>query len=880
MKKLLKIFAVSALALTMTAGAAFGAVSASAATPEETEMNQVTVSDNQMYNGYIKLCLNMDKGRFVLGTTGGNPDTESDNDKKMLYGFPGIGSGTSYSTLVVDSNPYIYGDSYNAGGVVSAPAFSADSKCNTSSAKYDNVTVQQKLSFVRNISTGRDDVLEVKYIVTNNDTAAHDVGFRIMMDTMLGSNDSAPFRVSGVGDVTTETEFTGDDIPQYWQAFDDLTKPTVISQGSFFRDGDNENNPDKVQFCNWRGIKNCEWNYETTPDKSNGDSAVGVIWNEKKLGAGKSRVYTTYYGLSELTQDVAPPLSLSIYGDSLVTSKSVDQATGLPVYKDFIVTAYVENVASVDATNAFAKLTLPQGMTLAKGKSRIELGTLAPREIKQVSWTVRVKGDIEPGKYAYTVLCGCTETEDKSLDRAVTVPAVLKNQSKLSKQNIVLGEKINVNAAAEGGYGSYLYSVFYKKAADTEWSKLQGYSTKTSVEFKPIKAVPYQIMVKVKDENGSIADKILDLGVFTKPVNASVLSSRTINLGSAVTIKGKATGGSGSFKYAFYSRLAGTTKWYLMQDYTTKATKDFTPNYAKDYEFKVVVKDTKTAKTAEKILKLTVKDPLVNKSTVSAQKLVVNSELTVNCLAGGGAGEYKYSVLYKKPGATTFITKQAYSANDTVKLTLDTVGKYVVRVNVKDKNGEVSTTDFDVQCVKALKNTSTVSDTKIMLGKSVTVNCSAQGGFGGYEYSVRYRKYGTKTWIYAQKFSSNKTVVITPKSAVKYVVSVNVKDASGKIAGKTFDLQVNEELRNTSTFSMGEAFTVNASAKGGDGGYTYAVSFKKADSKKWTVKQDYSENSTVTLKFGKGVTYNVSVKVKDAAGNIDVRYFTVRVSDK
>ena len=90
-------------------------------------------------------------------------------------------------------------------------------------------------SFVNNVSTDKEDVMEIKYVVKNNDSVSHHVGTRIMLDTMLGNNDDAPFRVQGTGSVTTETEFTGDDIPQYWQAFDSLTEPTVVSQGTFVR---------------------------------------------------------------------------------------------------------------------------------------------------------------------------------------------------------------------------------------------------------------------------------------------------------------------------------------------------------------------------------------------------------------------------------------------------------------------------------------------------------------------------------------------------------------------------------------------------------------------------------------------------------------------
>ena len=67
-----------------------------------------------------------------------------------------------------------------------------------------------------------------------------------MIDTMLGDNDEAPFRIPGTGAVTTEKQYNGDNIPAYYQAFDDLANPTVVSYGCF--DKTSQNKPDYVQF--------------------------------------------------------------------------------------------------------------------------------------------------------------------------------------------------------------------------------------------------------------------------------------------------------------------------------------------------------------------------------------------------------------------------------------------------------------------------------------------------------------------------------------------------------------------------------------------------------------------------------------------------------
>lgn len=46
---------------------------------------------------------------------------------------------------------------------------------------------------------------------------------------------------------------------------------------------------------------------------------------------------------------------------------------------------------------------------------------------------------------------------------------------------------------------------------------------------------------------------------------------------------------------------------------------------------------------------------------------------------------------------------------------------------------------------------------------------------------------------------------------------------------------------------------------------------------KWTVKQNYSANSTVSIKPGAKTTYDICVKVRDSLGNISKKYFSLTI---
>ena len=224
----------------------------------------VSVSKNRMLKSILKnntLIANdyiefntASNGHYTIGTTGGNPNSSTDDSKKMLFGHPD--GGTSKTTVVV-------GNSINE-FTTSNVTYDATGSKSVAKTSYDGVDVTQELSIIENSATGREDVVQIKYIVKNDTESEKQVGIRIMMDTMLGGNDAAPFRVNG-SDVTTETVYSGSNIPQIWQAFDSATNPGVVAQGTFYKSGDRK--PDKVQFTNWGNVTSTLWDYVTQPGK-------------------------------------------------------------------------------------------------------------------------------------------------------------------------------------------------------------------------------------------------------------------------------------------------------------------------------------------------------------------------------------------------------------------------------------------------------------------------------------------------------------------------------------------------------------------------------------------------------------------------------------
>ena len=89
----------------------------------------------------------------------------------------------------------------------------------------------------------------------------------------------------------------------------------------------------------------------------------------------------------------------------------------------------------------------------------------------------------------------------------------LNNTSELEKENIELGDQLTVNWSSEGGEGTCLYSVQYKKVTDTKWLTAKTMSDTSTVSITPNMARDYIVCVKVKDDRGIIVKKYMNFTV-------------------------------------------------------------------------------------------------------------------------------------------------------------------------------------------------------------------------------------------------------------------------------------------------------------------------------------------------------------------------------
>ncbi len=180
---------------------------------------------------------------------------------------------------------------------------------------------------------------------------------------------------------------------------------------------------------------------------------------------------------------------------------------------------------------------------------------------------------------------------------------------------------------------------------------------------------------------------------------------------------------------------------------------------------------------------------LTNYSSISSQIISLGNSLTVYAYAEGGTYDYTYAVLYKKKSDKKWTVRQNYSTNDIITVKPAKATDYEVCVKVKDSNGTIVKLFFDVTVRPRLTNTSTISATTIKKGNTVTVNGSATGGSGYYDYAVLYKKKSESKWTVRQGYKENDQILVRPYAATDYDICIKVRDFD-TISKKYFSVTV------------------------------------------------------------------------------------------
>lgn len=291
----------------------------------------------------------------------------------------------------------------------------------------------------------------------------------------------------------------------------------------------------------------------------------------------------------------------------------------------------------------------------------------------------------------YDIKIVVTDRRNTAVEKtfSVKVDKELENTSTTNSDKVVVGQKIVITGSAVGGAGGYQYAFFYKKRLKSTWTVIGTEYTTKYASFRPGTATDYDVLVKVKDLDGTIKEKVIPLSGTIDLTNNSTVNAQTVLVGNKIVMKGLANGGTAPYKYAFYYKKHSKSAWNkVLEPYTTKSAA-FRPGSAVSYDVKIVVKDD-TDKEVEKVYTVNVtaelKD-LTNDSTVNAQEIVLGDRIVLKGLASGGTAPYKYAFYYKKSKNTEWSTLGTEFTTESASFKPTAATSYDVKVITMDASG-------------------------------------------------------------------------------------------------------------------------------------------------------------------------------------------------
>ena len=370
----------------------------------------------------------------------------------------------------------------------------------------------------------------------------------------------------------------------------------------------------------------------------------------------------------------------------------------------------------------------------------------------------------------------------------------------------------------------------------------------------------------------------------TSMYNCSQISNTTVFTDDIVTVYCGATGGTlgDTYYYQFHvaMRESSSMNYTSVQPYSINSTVTL-PEITKAGEYKVLVLALDGGGTTKTMsFTLTVKEPLVNNSTLNKATINYGDSVTLTGKASGGTEPYKYSFLCKHSSATSWTTLTSYGSTSTRVWKPTKTGTYTVRTKIKDAIGKEVTKDFTLT-VKGFANNSTISKTTINYGDSVTITGKAANGTTPYKYSFLCKHSSATSWTTLTSYGSTSTRVWKPTKTGTYTVRTKVKDATGKEVTKDFTLTVKSFANNSTisktTINYGDSVTITGKAANGTTPYKYSFLCKHSTASSWTTLTSYGTTSLRVWKPTKTGTYAVRTKVKDASGVEVIKDFTLTV---
>lgn len=286
---------------------AFQSLPTEALAQESEETGTVSVS-----NEYLQVVVNKENGGYTINTKEGDLRKDTDNNKKLLHSGECYDSSfTSFQVGGEDGKEYIFGNDYLFAENMKT---TSDTEGITSEWSVGGIRYTQRIELVNNEASEQLGTAQIIYTVENMTDSEKSIKSRLLMDTQLGDQDYAVYEAgdnvlgNGFQGYVTETELDstkGQFVPSDYFARDGVTDSSMAAFGV---NGVNETEkPYKMIFAHWANLASTKFDY-MVDEKYNftsninsiktADSAVALYYDLGVLGAGESKSFSTYYGVT------------------------------------------------------------------------------------------------------------------------------------------------------------------------------------------------------------------------------------------------------------------------------------------------------------------------------------------------------------------------------------------------------------------------------------------------------------------------------------------------------------------------------------------------------------------------------------------------------
>lgn len=398
------------------------------------------------------------------------------------------------------------------------------------------------------------------------------------------------------------------------------------------------------------------------------------------------------------------------------------------------------------------------------------------------TWTAPAAGTGPVTFYgAFTLSKPVTKTSTMVIAENVTVPPVTATAT-ANPSTIVSGSSSQLNVTAGGGTGSYTYA----------WtSNPPGFtSSQQNPTVNPTVNTTYTCLVTSGTQNASASTTVTVLPLLTASASAN---PSTIIEGNTSQLSVNATGGTGTYTYAWTSNPGGFT--------SSQPNPVVSPSVTTVYTC-AVTSGTQNSSTNTTV---TVIPVLSASATANPPSVIPGGSSQLAAIPAGGTGTYSYLWSSNPPGFTST------SQNPTVTPSVST--EYTVTIT---SGTQVASATTSVQVSAGLAAVASATPPAINPGETSQLDVYTSGGSGSETYSWTSDPPGFT--------SAEKNPQVSPSATTTYIVVVTsgpetATDSTTVTVYGTLSLLVSA---SPDQITAGETAQLTATPAGGSGTYTYS----------------------------------------------------------